>query len=137
MRRALGLLDGRAVAGGTAVALAVAVPTVVAGAVLDPDVESNVVLLLWGLVMVGFLLGGLWAGRHRPDAPFANGACAALVGYAAIAIVATVVRVARGDSPDFVPLLFNAFMAATCGMVGGLGGGRPKATQAGRPGPST
>lgn len=128
----MALLDGRAVLEGAVVALAVAVPTVVAGAVLDPDVESNIVLVLWGLVMAGFLLGGLWAGRRRPDAPFANGACAALAAYAAIALVASVIRLARGDSADPVPLLFNAFMAATCGIVGGIIGGRPREGAGGR-----
>jgi hypothetical protein len=124
VRRTLALLDGRAVLGGAGVALAVAVPTVVAGIVLDPEVESNVVFLLWGMVMAGFTLGGMWAAQRQPDAPFANGACAALAAYA-VAVVASVVRrLARGESPDLVPLLFNAFMAATFGIIGGLIGGR-------------
>lgn len=127
MRRTLALLDGRAVLGGAGVALAVAVPTLVAGVVLDPGVESNVVLVLWALVMLGFVLGGVWAARHRSDAPFTNGACAALAAYAAIAVVASVVRLTRGESPDLVPLLFNAFMAATCGIIGGIIGGRQRA----------
>ncbi|HEV3401028.1 MAG TPA: hypothetical protein VG078_04330 [Acidimicrobiales bacterium] len=128
MRRTLALLDGRAVAGGTAVALAVAVPTLAAGVILDPGDESNVVLLLYGLVMLGFTLGGLWAARHRPDAPFANGAAAALAAYAAIALVASIIRLARGRSVEPVPLLFNAFMAATFGIIGGLLSGRPRPT---------
>lgn len=127
MRRTLELLDGRAVVGGAAVALAVALPTLVAGIVLDPGDESNVVLLLYGLVMVAFTLGGVWAARHRTDAPFANGACAALAAYAAIALVASIVRLARGHSLEPVPLLFNAFMAATFGIIGGLLAGRPSA----------
>ncbi|HEX2042447.1 MAG TPA: hypothetical protein VHF24_07395 [Acidimicrobiales bacterium] len=126
MRRTLELLDGRAVVAGGGVALAVAVPTLVAGVVLDPSDESNIVLLLYGLVMVGFTLGGVWAARQRPDAPFANGACAALAAYAAIALVSSIVRLVRGRSIEPVPLLFNAFMAATFGIIGGLLAGRPR-----------
>ncbi len=135
MRRrwGLGLIDGRAVVEGAGVALAVAVPTVVAGAVLDPDVESNVVLVLYGLVLLGFVLGGLWAARNRRDAPLSNGACAALAAYTSIAVVASIIRVVRGDPPDAVPLLFNAFMAATCGILGGIIGGRRPAGAPERP----
>ena len=125
MKRSSGLIDGRAVLGGAGVALAVAVPTLAAGIALDPGDESNVVLLLYGLVMLGFTLGGLWAARRRPDAPFSNGACAALAAYAAIAVVASIIRAVRGRSPEPVPLVFNAFMAAMFGIIGGLLGGRP------------
>lgn len=124
MTRGAGLVDGRAVATGAAVALAVAVPTLAAGVVLDPGEQSNVVLLLYALVMAGFTVGGLRAARQRPDAPFSNGALAALAAYATIAVVATVIRLARGRSPEPVPLLFNAFMAATFGIIGGLLSGR-------------
>ena len=124
MRRAARLIDVRAVAIGAGVALAVAVPTLAAGVVLDPGDESNVVLVLYGLVMVGFTLGGLWAARQRPDAPFSNGALAAIAAYATIALVASIIRLARGRSPEPVPLLFNAFMAATFGILGGLLSGR-------------
>ena len=126
MKRLSGLIDGGAVLGGAGVALAVAVPTLAAGIVLDPSDESNVVLLLYGLVMVAFTLGGLWAARRRLDAPFANGACAALAAYAAIVVVASIVRAVRGQSPEPVPLVFNAFMAATFGIVGGLLAGLPR-----------
>jgi hypothetical protein len=136
VRRTVALLDGRAVLEGAGVVLAVAVPTLVAGVVLDPGDESNVILLLYGLVMVGFTLGGVWAARRRPDAPFANGACAALAAYAAIALVTSVVRLVRGRSFEPVPLLFNAFMAATFGIIGALLSGRPGAGPPGRSRPA-
>ncbi len=114
------LIDRAAVFAGALLALAVAVPTLVAGVVIDPDDQSNVVLVLYAAVMAGFALGGRRAARRRPDAPFSNGALAALAAYAAIAIAASIIRVARGETPEPVPLVFNGFMAATFGILGGL-----------------
>lgn len=115
-----GLIDRSAVLAGALLALAVAVPTLLAGVVIDPDEESNLVLVLYAAVMVGFALGGWRAARRRPDTPFSNGALAALAAYAAIAVAASIIRVARGETPEAVPLVFNGFMAATFGIVGGL-----------------
>lgn len=115
-----GLIDRAAVVAGALLALAVAVPTLVAGVVIDPDDQSNIVLVLYAAVMAGFALGGRRAARRRPDAPFSNGALAALAAYLAIAIAASIIRVARGETPEAVPLVFNGFMAATFGILGGL-----------------
>lgn len=115
-----GLIDRSAILAGALLALAVAVPVLVAGVVIDPDEQSNVVLVLWAAVMVGFALGGRRAARRRPDAPFSNGATAALVAYAAILIVTSIIRVARGTAFDLTLMVFNGFMAATFGIIGGL-----------------
>jgi len=114
------LVDRSAVLAGALLALAVAVPVLVAGVIIDPAEESNVVLLLYAAVMAAFALGGRRAARRRPDAPFSNGAVAALAAYAVIAVVASIIRIARGETPEAVPLVFNGFMAATFGIIGGL-----------------
>jgi hypothetical protein len=115
-----GLFDWRAVGAGAAVALAVAVPTIVVSSLVGVDSGSNLVFVAFLLYLAGQALGGWWAGRRQPDAPLSNGALAALVAYAAIGIVASAIRMGRGEGLDPESLILNAFLAASAGIFGGL-----------------
>ncbi len=114
------LLDGRAVVGGAIVGLAVAVPTIVVASVVDVDADSNAVFLPFLIYLAGLVAGGWRAGRLRPDAPLSNGGVAAIATYAVLAVVASVIRVASDRSLDVVSLAFNAFLAGSAGILGGL-----------------
>ncbi len=114
------LLDGRAVAEGAIVGLVVAVPTIVIASVVDVNVESNAVFLPFLIYLAGLVAGGWRAGRLRADAPLSNGGVAAMATYAVLAVVASVIRVASDQSLDVVSLAFNAFLAGSAGILGGL-----------------
>ena len=114
------LLDRRAVATGAIVGLAVAVPTIVISSVADVDPRSNAVFLPFLIYLAGLVAGGWRAGRIQPDAPLSNGGVAAIVAYAVLAVVVSVIRVASDRSLDVVSLAFNAFLAASAGILGGL-----------------
>ncbi len=115
-----GLFNARAVATGAALALAVAVPTIVASSLAGIDSESNLVFVAFLVYLAGQTLGGWLAARRRPDAPLSNGALAALVAYLAIGVVASSIRMGRGESLDPESLILNAFLAASAGIFGGL-----------------
>jgi len=114
------LLDGRAVAAGAIVGLVVAVPTIVISSIADVDARSNAVFVPFLVYLAGLVAGGWRAGRLRPDAPLSNGGVAAVAAYALLAVVASVIRVASDRSLDVVSLAFNAFLAASAGILGGL-----------------
>jgi putative membrane protein (TIGR04086 family) len=117
---------------GAGFALAIAVPAIVAAEVIDAvadlDPESNFIFLFYVLVVAGLVLGGWRAGKQAPDAPLSHGALAALVAYAVIAVGTSVLRLAGGDGVDAIGLVFNAFMAASAGILGGLVAGRRSAS---------
>ena len=114
------LLDGRAVVAGAVVALVVAVPTIVISSVADVDPRSNAVFIPFLVYLAGLVAGGWRAGRVQPDAPLSNGGVAALAAYAALAVAASVIRVVSDRSLDVVSLAFNAFLAGSAGILGGL-----------------
>lgn len=115
-----GLFNGRAIAIGAAVALVVAVPTIVVASVAGIDADSNAVFIAFLVYLAGEALGGWQAARREPDAPLSNGAAAAVVAYILIAVVASIIRSSRGVSLDPVSLILNAFLAASAGIFGGM-----------------
>ncbi len=129
-----GLLNWRAVATGAGVALAVAVPTIVVSSLIGIDSESDLVFVAFLVYLVGQGLGGWYAARRQPDAPFSNGAMAALAAYVAIGVVASIIRITRGDALDPESLILNAFLAATAGIFGGLIAAWRRPADAGKPG---
>ena len=114
------LLDGRAVLAGAIVGLIVAVPTIVLSSVADVDPRSNAVFFPFLVYLAGLVGGGWRAGRVGSNAPLSNGGVAALAAYAVLALAASVIRVASDRSLDVVSLAFNAFLAASAGILGGL-----------------
>ena len=130
------LLDGRAVLAGALVGLIVAVPTIVLSSLADVDPRSNAVFIPFLVYLAGLVAGGWRAGRLGPEAPLSNGGVAALAAYAAVAVVASIIRVTSDRSLDVVSLASNAFLAASAGILGGLIAGwrrPPRATP--RPNP--
>ncbi len=115
-----GLFNLRAVGAGAALALAVAVPTIVVSSLVGIDSESNLVFVAFLVYLAGQALGGWHAARRQPDAPLSNGAMAALVAYLAIGLVASIIRVGRGETLDPESLILNTFLAASAGIFGGL-----------------
>jgi len=115
-----GLFNLRAVGAGAALALAVAVPTIVVSSLVGIDSESNLVFVAFLIYLAGQALGGWQAARRQPDAPLSNGAMAALVAYVGIGLVASIIRVGRGESLDPESLILNAFLAASAGIFGGM-----------------
>ena len=114
------LFDARAVVAGAVVALAVALPTIVISSVADLDARTNAVFIPFLIYLAGLVAGGWRAGRLRPDAPLSNGGLAAIAAYAVLAVAASVIRVVSDRSLDVVSLAFNAFLAGSAGILGGL-----------------
>ena len=117
-------IEWPAVLRGASIAICICLPAaLVAQALVDVDEgedPSNVVFVFFALVLAGFALGGWWAARAAPTAPFSNGAVAALAAFVVIQGVALVVRVV-GDEPVNVPaLVFNATVAYGAGLLGAL-----------------
>ncbi|MGI8776651.1 MAG: hypothetical protein ACR2LJ_04540 [Acidimicrobiales bacterium] len=115
-----GLFHWHAVAAGAALSLAVAVPTIVVSSLVGTGPESNAVFIPYLVYLGGQTFGGWWAGRRQPDAPLSNGALAALVAYAVLIVVASTIRMVRGDGLNPVSLIVNTFLAASAGIFGGL-----------------
>ena len=112
-------IDWRAVGAGALVALAVAVPVILAGQALPRG--SSLVVVLYLVLLAGLVAGGRRAGRRRPDAPLTHGALAALATTGALLLAIVVVRRVAGESaPNLVAVVFNLLMAASAGILGGL-----------------
>lgn len=114
-----------AVRSGAAVCLVVAVPAAVAQAVLadgEGGERSNWVYLTLLAIVVAYLAGGAAAGRKATAAPMINGAAAAVAAFAAVQLVAGVIRLVGGDGINPLALVFNVLLAASIGTVGaGIG----------------
>jgi putative membrane protein (TIGR04086 family) len=122
------LLDRIAVVKGSAVAIAICLPvTIVANVIHDENPDSALLPLLFVLVAAGFGVGGFVAGRARADAPFSNGAFAALTAFLVIQGIAVVVRVA-GDEPIRVGAIVGAALIAYAAGIIGAALARRKAT---------
>jgi putative membrane protein (TIGR04086 family) len=117
-----------AVRAGAALAVAVMLGTFVLVEVVDATVgldrESNWLFLFYALVVAGLVAGGWLAGQRRTDAPVTHGAVAALAAYVVVAALVAIIRATMDRGPDPVALLFNALMASSAGIVGGLLAGR-------------
>ncbi len=124
-------LSWAAVRAGAALALAVTVATLVAVELVDWLVGlhrgSNWVFLFYLLILAGLVLGARRAARLRDTAPVVHGLAAALTAYAVVALLAVVLRLATDRDLDPVALAFNALMAASAGILGGLLADRPTA----------
>ena len=114
------LLKARAVLAGAIVGLVVAVPTIVLSWLADVDPRSNAAFVPFLVYLAGLVAGGWRAGRLKRDAPLSNGGVAALVAYAVLAVAASVIDVVSDRSLDVVGLTFNAFVAGSAGILGGL-----------------
>jgi hypothetical protein len=112
-------IDWEVVVRAAALALAVAVPVIVLGATVARD--SNVIVLLYFILLGGQVAAGGYAGRHRLDAPLVHGALASLTSFAVLIVVVVGARAIAGKSgADPLALLFHAFMSSSTGIFGAL-----------------
>ena len=117
-------MDWSAVRSGASVAIAVTLVTLIVVELIDATVgidrRSNWVFLFYGIALGGLVAGGRTAGRQQPDAPVIHGLAAALAAFAVAAGLGTAARLLAGRDADPVALTFNALMAASAGILGGL-----------------
>ncbi len=123
-------IDARAVGAGVAVASAIAVTTLIAFRVADAistsgiSCRSNLNLLFYLPVLVSWVVGGRRAASRRPDAPFSHALLAALGAFAVLAVVrlaaGALVGPGRECEPGPAEYLFNAMVATSAGILGGL-----------------
>lgn len=122
MRARSSLLDPRAVAAGAVLAIVIALPAALVGDVAadGEDDPSGVVLLCFVVVLLGFVAGGWLAARRAADAPFSNGAVAALAGFAVIQLGGVVATLVRDDPLHGASIAFSALLATASGLVGAI-----------------
>jgi hypothetical protein len=114
-------LEPRAVLLGAAVALAIAVPFgLIAGLVLDAGSSGAAVLPFFVVALAALLAGGFVAASKGPDAPLSSAAVAALAAYMTGQAITTVVNLVRGNDVHPVAIVFDAVLATSVGIVGGL-----------------
>ncbi len=116
-------LDLRAVLVGAAVALLIAVPPAVLAQIQsDRDAleGSNVVLVLFAVVLIAFMAGGYVTAKRAQGEPLTNGAVAAVVAYLVVQGYGIVRRLADGDEIRWLGIVFAALLAASCGTVGAI-----------------
>ncbi|HEX7276078.1 MAG TPA: hypothetical protein VF244_01770 [Acidimicrobiales bacterium] len=112
-------IDWEVVFRAAALALAVAVPAIVLGTTVARD--SNVIVLLYFVLLGGQVAAGFYAGRHRLDAPLIHGALASLTSIVVLVVVVMVARAIAGKGgPNPFNLVFHAFMASSTGIFGAL-----------------
>ena len=116
------LLDARAVGAGAVLAVVIALPAALVGeAAADGDDDpSGLVLLCFLAVLLAFVAGGWLAARRAPDAPYSNGAVAALAGFAVIQLGGVVANVVQDESVRPASIAFSALLATASGLVGAL-----------------
>jgi putative membrane protein (TIGR04086 family) len=115
-------LDGRAIATGALVAMAICVPLAVVSQIISDygtGDAAGIVVLFYFVVLAGLAIGGFVAGSRRPESPLSHGILAAVVAYAVVQGIGILVNLARGDDISIVAIVFNAGLAAGMGLLGG------------------
>lgn len=119
------LLNRMAVLKGAAVAIVLCLPlAIVSNVVRDRDPTSPLLPVLFVLTAAGFAVAGWVAARSEGDAPYSNGAFAALGGGIVIEVIALVVHVAGGRSLHVAALVGSALIAYAAGILGAFVGTR-------------
>ncbi len=111
-------VDVRAVTIGAAIALGIAVPAALLGQL--PGEDSALVFLFFAIILAGCVVGGFVAASKRPDTPLTHGALAALCAYLVVQAIAVILLTVRGEDVPVVVIVFNAFLAASAGLLGGM-----------------
>ena len=122
MRVRSSLLEPRALGAGAVLAIVIALPAALVGeaAADGEDDPSGLVLLCFVVVLLAFVSGGWLAARRAVDAPYSNGAVAALAGFALIQLGGVVANLAAGDPVRGASIAFSALLATASGLVGAL-----------------
>jgi hypothetical protein len=122
---AVTLLNRLAVVKGAAVAIVICLPlALVSNVIHDHNRDSALLPMLFVAVAVGFGIAGFVAARAEGDAPYSNGAFAALLGFVIIQGVAVVVRVAGGKPLHIGAIVGAALIAYAAGILGAAVAGK-------------
>ncbi len=116
-------LDWTAVIRGAIAAGFIAGPTAVVMLVVGNQRElsgSSLVLLFFGIILMGFAYGGFIAGRPIESTPLMHAALAALLCYAVIQGLGIIRRGIAGEEIGWIGVFARALLASTFGMVGGF-----------------
>jgi predicted permease len=122
MRVRSSLLEAPAVGAGAVLAIVIALPAALVGeAAADGDDDpSALVLLCFVVVLLAFVAGGWLAARRALEAPFSNGAVAALAGFAVIQLGGVVANLVQDDAVRGASIAFSALLATASGLGGAL-----------------
>lgn len=116
----MAVVDARAVGIGAVVAIAVALPAALVAQVVVDDAGDSLSFVFFALVLFGFAAGGFAAARHEPDAPFTNGALAALLAFAVVQGLGAVRRAIIDDPVSLGSVLFAVLLALPAGVLGAV-----------------
>jgi predicted permease len=116
------LLEPRAVGAGAVLAVVIALPAALVGeaAADGEDDPSGLVLLCFVVVLLAFAAGGWLAARGAADAPFSNGAVAALAAFAVIQLGGIAANLVQDDPVEGASIAFSALLATASGLVGAI-----------------
>ena len=113
------LLNRIAVLKGAAVAIMLCLPLAILATVArDRDSGSSFIPLFIVLIAAGFAVAGWVAARGQGDAPYSNGALAALAGCLVIEVAVLVVHVAGGHAVHLGAIAGSALIAYASGILG-------------------
>ena len=113
------LLNRIAVVKGSAVAIVICLPlALVSNIIQDENPDSALLPLFFVGVAAGFGVGGYVAARAEGDAPYSNGAFAALLGFLVIQAVAIVVRLVGDEPLRIAAMVGAALIAYAAGILG-------------------
>ena len=117
----MNLVNRFAVLKGAAAAIVICLPlTIVANIVHDGNADSPLLTMFLLAVSLGFAFGGFVAARVEGDAPYTNGAFAALGAFIVMEAISIVVRVA-GDKPVHTgTIIGTALIAYAAGIIGAV-----------------
>jgi hypothetical protein len=116
---------------GAVSSLAIAIPSLVAyriyASVHGVGCNSNSVWWFEVLLVAAWAVGGYVAAERELATPLAHAALAAFACYVVIGVLSAIVVAGAGrartcghDAPVWSTLLFNALLASSCGVLGGL-----------------
>ena len=119
------LLNRMAVTKGAALAIVLCLPLAIAATVVrDHDGKSSVIPVFILLIAAGFAVAGWVAARAGGDAPYSNGAFAALTGCLVIEVAVLVVHLAGGHAVHIGAIIGSALIAYASGVLGAFLGTR-------------
>ena len=127
-------VDWRAVGQGAAVSIGWSLVLIVVANIGGVGTDSNWILVLYPVHLLGAVGGGAVAARGKLDTPLMHGALAGAIAYVVIGTISTLINVSAGHgAPTVAVLLFNTFMLASFGLLGGFLAARRAADRARRP----
>lgn len=113
-------IDWTAAATAAGAGLGVIVPGALASELVVGRAGSWLVWLFLAVILGGFGLSGLVAGRLRNDTPILHGVAGALIAFVVAATVGLVIAAVRDRSISIIALPLAALSAVTAGVAGSL-----------------